>query len=134
MDLLGKQNTLKRKQWKIKYSLKCHLDAVRALQFNMNMNIMASASEDKTIRLWKADSFCNKEMEEEFTNQQQIFSYMTLRGHKGALFTLSGPDDTNQYSHKKVLYSAGEEGIIRVWKIPSPVYFDSLESTHEFQH
>lgn len=45
--LIGNQsNTLKRKQWKIKYSLKSHLDAVRSLYFNMSMNILASASED----------------------------------------------------------------------------------------
>lgn len=56
-ETLGGPATLKRKQWKLKYSLKCHLDSVRSLYFNMNMNIMASASEDRTIRLWKADSF-----------------------------------------------------------------------------
>ena len=134
IDFMGKQNTLKKKQWKIKYSLKCHLDAVRSLYFNMNMNIMASASEDRTIRLWKADSICNKEVDEELINQQQVFSYMTLRGHTGALFAMSGPSDLNQNSHKKILYSAGEEGVIRVWKIPSPVYYDSIESTHENQH
>jgi WD40 repeat protein len=132
-NILGGPTTLKRKQWKIKYSLKCHLDAVRSLYFNMNMNIMASASEDRTIRLWKADTFCGKDIDEDFTSQQ-INSYMTLRGHTGALFAMSGPGDNNLNSNKKLLYSGGEEGVIRVWKIPSPIYYDSIESTHENQH
>jgi WD40 repeat protein len=133
-EIIGGQATLKRKQWKIKYSLKCHLDAVRSLYFNMNMNIMASASEDRTIRLWKADSFCGNEIDDEYTSQKEVFSYMTLRGHTGPLFALSGPGESNQNANKKILYSAGEEGIIRVWKIPSPIYFDSIDSTHEIQH
>jgi len=99
----------------------------------MNMNIMASASEDRTIRLWKADTFCGKDIDEDFTSQQ-INSYMTLRGHTGALFAMSGPGDNNLNSNKKLLYSGGEEGVIRVWKIPSPIYYDSIESTHENQH
>lgn len=100
MNLMGKQNSFKKKQWKIKYSIKCHLDAVRSLYFNMNMNIMASASEDRTIRLWKADSICSKDIDDESVNQQQVFSYMTLRGHTDALFAMSGPSDLNQNSHK----------------------------------
>jgi WD40 repeat protein len=133
-DILGGPATLKRKLWKIKYSLKGHLDSVRSLYFNMNMNIMASASEDRTIRLWKADTFCSKDVDDDFVQQQQVFSYMTLRGHTGALFAMSGAGEMNMNSNKKILYSAGEEGVIRVWKIPSPIYFDSIDSTHEHQH
>lgn len=129
-DLLANSATLKRRQWKIKFSLKSHLDSVRSLYFNMNMNILASASEDKTIRLWKADTFLD---DRDYLNEQ-IFSYMTLRGHIGALFTMTGPSETNLHSKKNMLYTAGEEGEIRVWKIPNPVYTDTIESTHDSQH
>lgn len=133
-DLLGGGSTLKRKQWKIKYSLKCHLDSVRSLYFNTNMSILASASEDHTIRLWKADAFTTRDIDEDYLGKQPIVSYMTLRGHKDPLFSLSGPGSSNVNSNNKLLYSGGQGGEIRIWEIPSPVYFDSLESTHENQH
>lgn len=133
-DILGGQSTLKRKQWKIKYSLKCHLDSVRSLYFNANMGVLASASEDHTIRLWKADNFSTRGIEEDFMCKQQIVSYMTLRGHRDPLFTISGPGSSNINSNNKLLYSGGKGGDIRIWEIPSPVYYDSLESTHENQH
>lgn len=98
------------------------------------MNILASASEDRTIRLWKADTFTGKEVEDDHIAQPQIVSYMTLRGHSDPLLTMAGPGDTNQHANKKILYSAGVKGDIRVWKIPSPLNFDSIESTHENQH
>lgn len=129
-NLLGTSATLKRKQWKIKYSLKSHLDSVRSWYFNMHLNILASASEDKTVRLWKADSFSD----DKDNVSEQIFSYMTLRGHKGALLAMSGPGDSNFNSKRDMLYTAGEEGEIRVWKIPNPIYSDTIESTHDTQH
>ncbi len=38
-------------------TLKSHLDTVTALFFNSGLNVLASASEDRTIKLWKTDEF-----------------------------------------------------------------------------
>jgi len=38
-------------------TLKSHLDTVTSLFFNSNLNVLASASEDRTIKLWKTDDF-----------------------------------------------------------------------------
>jgi len=41
--------------------------------------------------------------------------YLVLRGHTGPLFSLAiAPENNN------LIYTAGNEGIIKIWKIPKP--------------
>jgi WD40 repeat protein len=40
---------------------------------------------------------------------------LSLRGHTGPLFSLAtSPDDSN------IIYTAGNEGLIKIWNIPRP--------------
>lgn len=46
-------------------------------------------------------------------NQADIDPYLNLRGHTGPLFSLAvAPDDSD------IIYTAGNEGLIKIWKIP----------------
>lgn len=44
---------------------------------------------------------------------------MTLRGHKGPLMSITGPEQNNESPNaNRLLFTAGVEGDIRVWNIP----------------
>lgn len=43
----------------------------------------------------------------------------TFRGHTGPLFSLTSNNSNDP--RQSILYSAGIEGVIRIWKIPSLV-------------
>ncbi len=48
-----------------------------------------------------------------FNQASDIDPYLILRGHTGPLFSLAiSPENSN------LIYSAGNEGIIKIWKIP----------------
>jgi striatin 1/3/4 len=49
-----------------------------------------------------------------FTSQiSDLEPYLVLRGHTGPLFSLAtSPDNSN------LIYTAGNEGIIKIWKVP----------------
>ena len=69
---------------------------------------MISVSEDCMMKLWDVKSFKNTESD--------IEPLYTFRGHTGPLFALTTnhgrvPDET-------LIYSAGSEGVIRIWKVP----------------
>jgi WD40 repeat protein len=50
-----------------------------------------------------------------FSNPTDIDPYIVLRGHTGPLFSLAqSPDNLEQ----NIIYTAGNEGIIKIWKIP----------------
>ncbi len=50
-----------------------------------------------------------------FSNACDIDPYLILRGHTGPLFSLALSPD---YSDSNIIYTAGNEGIIKIWKIP----------------
>jgi striatin 1/3/4 len=51
-----------------------------------------------------------------FSNQvSDIEPYLILRGHTGPLFSLAtSPDNSN------LIYTAGNEGAVKIWKVPRP--------------
>ena len=55
--------------------------------------------------------------------------YLSLRGHTGPLYSVAvSPDDSN------ILYSAGNEGIIKVWKIPKIEEVTQYGESDEVNH
>lgn len=51
-----------------------------------------------------------------FSNQvSDIEPYLILRGHTGPLFSLATSPDTSN-----LIYTAGNEGTVKIWKIPKP--------------
>ena len=61
-------------------SLHSHMDCVRDLHFVSEHGILATVSEDCNLKLWNL-----KDLAEE--NQEP---YITLRGHTGPLFSVTG--------------------------------------------
>ena len=63
-------------------------------------------NQDCQIKLWSLKSVS-------FSKNEELEPYLSLRGHTGPLYSVAvSPDDSN------ILYTAGNEGIIKVWKIP----------------
>ncbi len=72
-----------------------------------DMEILASVSEDCTVKLWNLQNIDQIYGETE----GNIEPYITLRGHTGPLFSVCGKKGS-------VLFTGGSEGVIRVWDLP----------------
>jgi len=70
-------------------TLKSHLDTVTSIHFNSNLNVMATSSEDRTVKLWRIDQFSV------IDKSDTIFPYLTFRGHQDPIFCMTGPPDTS---------------------------------------
>jgi hypothetical protein len=103
------------KKTKVSFQPKCilksHLDCCRDLIFTTENNYLASVSEDCLLKIWKVDSILNSEF--------AIEPYFSFRGHTGPLFTISTSHYRKGNTDAELLYTAGLEGVIRVWGIPN---------------
>ena len=99
-----------KKSWELKTALKSHMDAVRSLHFAQKEGILATASEDCLVKLWDISQY------ENFNENVQCEPYFSLRGHKKPILSMTG----NQVGEEQLIYTAGEEGIIRVWELLPP--------------
>lgn len=91
--------------------MRSHFDIVRGVKFIPEIDVMASVSEDCTLKLWSLKNFENQMAEQE----GNITPYITIRGHTGPLFSIAGPHN----SVAKTIFTAGKEGIIRIFNLPS---------------
>jgi WD40 repeat protein len=99
---------------KLKHEFNVHLDSVRGVRFIRSLDCMASVSEDCTVKLWDV-KLMHKNMEDGFGQGIDFKGdpYFTLRGHTGPLFKITGSciDD-------RIIYTAGIEGTVKIWKVP----------------
>lgn len=117
-----------------KFQFRGHLDSVRGVHFVGQENIMASISEDCTVKLWDLSLLMKNEEEgfAEGTQFDNINPYYTLRGHTGPLFCITGSPGQLGFNNPEadkaestnfdpsLIYTAGMEGIIKIWKVPDP--------------
>mmetsp|Transcript_37153 Transcript_37153/g.48860 ORF Transcript_37153/g.48860 Transcript_37153/m.48860 type:complete len:268 (-) Transcript_37153:948-1751(-) len=102
-----------------KYDLKSHMDIVRGIQFVPAMDAMATISEDCMVKLWNLSDMDRKYSEASTAENLRMEPYLTLRGHTGPLLcSASVTDSTRDTPNKNLLFTAGIEGIIRIWNIP----------------
>jgi striatin 1/3/4 len=97
-----------------KYTLKSHMDSVRSAHFMPGGEVLATVSEDCMVKLWSLES-----IESKYTKSNgNVEPYLTLRGHTGPLLAVAGLNDA-QRKNANLLFTAGDEGCIRVWDVPS---------------
>ena len=84
--------------------LKSHLDEVRKLEYLENMDSLISVSEDCLIKVWSLKNIMYNSQNEE------ICPYLNLRGNTGPLFCVAKGKDN-------IIYTGGNEGLIRIWNI-----------------
>ena len=98
--------------------LKSHFDVVRKLVYLENINSIISVSEDCLIKVWSFDN-----MMYNYQNEN-ISPYLNLRGHTGPLFCVASGKDN-------LIYTGGNESLIRIWNILPHNEINSLQSNEE---
>jgi hypothetical protein len=98
--------------------LKSHFDEVRKLVYLENINSLVSVSEDCLIKVWSLDNLMYNYQNED------ISPYLNLRGHTGPLFCATQGKDN-------LIYTGGNESIIRIWNILPSNEINSLKSNDE---
>jgi len=108
-DSRDTQLKLPPKQWKVKYTLRSHFDAVRVVAFRENENVLLSASEDATIKLWNTGALPTGK------KQSDPDPFFTLRGHSHMVLSLALWEPKNGDPR---CFSGSADGTIRIWKVP----------------
>uniref|UniRef100_A0A8C4Z9R0 Striatin 4 n=1 Tax=Gadus morhua TaxID=8049 RepID=A0A8C4Z9R0_GADMO len=98
-----------KKTWNPRFTLRSHFDdAIRALTFHPSQEVLLTASEDGTLKLWNL----NKAMHSKKNAALDVEPIYTFRAHSGAVLSLAmGPEG-------EACYSGGLDGSVRCWKIP----------------
>ena len=98
--------------------LKSHFDEVRKLVYLENINSLISVSEDCLIKVWSMENIM-------YNNQSDdITPYLNLRGHTGPIFCVTKGKDN-------LIYTAGNENLIRIWNILPSNEINSFHSNDE---
>jgi hypothetical protein len=96
----------------VKCEIRAHFDSVNSMHFAEQVEVLATASQDCTIKLWNT-----KNLQSSFPEP-----FFSLRGHTAPVLAITGPkqqDSTQSEDLSKVLFSADQDGGIRIWSIPS---------------
>ncbi|KAJ3052367.1 Striatin-3 [Rhizophlyctis rosea] len=118
-DDVDESSTLKRtsgigksaeqKLWKPKTTLRSHLDSVRSIVFHPAENVLLSASEDNTTKVWNLAGTDNRNGK----GPIDVEPIDTLRGHTGPVTSVVVSADGDW------CYTGSTDATIRVWKMPS---------------
>jgi len=83
------------------------------------------------VKLWNMQDMESKYAE----NDGNLEPYLTLRGHTGPLLAVTGPSENSaagsSSKNSSLLFTAGIEGCIRVWDVPSISEVNSYGNTFE---
>mmetsp|Transcript_33522 Transcript_33522/g.58726 ORF Transcript_33522/g.58726 Transcript_33522/m.58726 type:complete len:560 (+) Transcript_33522:53-1732(+) len=104
-----------RKNWLTKSVFKSHVDAVRGIHFTQREEILVTASDDYTLKMWDISGLAK------FTDSTVHEPYFTMRGHRGPIFSLTGC----AIGSDQLVFTAGSEGVIKIWQIKGPSEVDT---------
>ena len=72
--------------------------------------MLVSVSEDCMVKLWDIKGLKS--------DQEYIEPVHTYRGHSSPLFAVTS--NRGRVPEETLIYTAGKEGVIRIWKVPKP--------------
>nr|CAD2191678.1 unnamed protein product [Meloidogyne enterolobii] len=122
--------------WNVHYTLRSHYDSIRAMQFHPIEPVLITASEDGTAKLWDLNSSSvgsktgggggnyDDGSGKGFpsTGIADIEPLYTFRGHRGAILAM------DMSPMGETCYTAGLDGVICCWTIPSTVGLDVYQT------
>jgi striatin 1/3/4 len=90
--------------------------------------VLVSISEDCTVKLWNV-----KNIEQRYQDAEgNLEPYITLRGHTGPLFAITGPGQSSaSQAGGRIVYTAGSEGSIRAWHLPQTHEVNEYGDTYD---
>jgi len=72
------------------------------------------------VKLWNLTDLNRKYTEASTAESAALEPYLTLRGHTGPLLCATSiTDSSRQSENKNLLFTAGIEGCIRIWDVPT---------------
>jgi striatin 1/3/4 len=95
-------------KWAVSHTMRSHLDVARALAFHPSRALLATASDDWTVRLFVAGEAKKK--------SANVDCVWTFRGHAGPVLSLC-----MSQLKEDCLYSGGIDGSIFSWKLPDGI-------------
>ncbi|KAM3588325.1 1,2-dihydroxy-3-keto-5-methylthiopentene dioxygenase [Umbelopsis sp. WA50703] len=103
----------KPKMWRVKNNLRGHLDSVRSVGLHADTMLIASASDDGTVKLWDLKHSIGKDARgQKKTTHEDTDPLITFRGH-----TL-GVTKVEVSAEQGRVYSSSLDSTIRIWKLP----------------
>ncbi|ORZ11245.1 WD40-repeat-containing domain protein [Absidia repens] len=102
------------KLWKTKMTFKGHLDSVRAVAFHPNDMLVATGSDDGTVKIINLQRTIGREGGNTTRKaHEDLDATATFRGHSNIVTSVAISGEQNR------VYSASLDSTIRVWRLPS---------------